>query len=130
MRRLASIIRRSGREDSIRFESDAKLVGITDDERKRLEEYARGEKGYPVDHVAAEYAWQAAKFMPDNSDETAYVLCIVGRWLQLNYPKDADRFYKALVNRCRKTSLGAEADKLRWFPGIPADAEPPFGEVP
>ncbi|MHC4741176.1 MAG: hypothetical protein ACYS8Z_04665, partial [Planctomycetota bacterium] len=118
------------RTPAIRLESDAKLVGITDDERKRLEEYAPGEEGYPVAHVAAEYAWQAAKLMPDNSDETAYVLCMAGQWLQLNYPKDADRFYKALVNRCRKTALGSEADKLRWFPGIPPDAKEPFAETP
>jgi len=33
-------------------------------------------------------------------------------------PESADRFYKSLVKRCRKTELGEEADRIRWFPKL------------
>jgi len=39
-------------------------------------------------------------------------------WIKDKEPKEADKFYKALVNRNRKTELGQHADKLRWFPDI------------
>jgi len=62
--------------------------------------------------------------MPDNSADTARVLWTAGGWLKDRDPKEADRFYKALVNRCRKTDLGREADGLRWFPkAIPGSAQ-------
>ena len=54
--------------------------------------------------------------MPDNSELTAEVLYTAGCWLKDRDPKAADRFYKALVNRCRKTPLGRAADEKRWFP--------------
>ncbi|MBI4578239.1 MAG: hypothetical protein HY718_00960 [Planctomycetes bacterium] len=31
-------------------------------------------------------------------------------------PKTANRFYKALVERCGNTKLGQGAAKRRWFP--------------
>ena len=65
---------------------------------------------------AADLAWDAALLMPDESPETAEVLCEAGRWLAPQDPKAADRFYKALVRRCGTTVLGAEADRRRWFP--------------
>ena len=61
-------------------------------------------------------AWEAAQLMPNNSDETARVLCLGGSWIKIHDPQAADVFYKALVRRCRKTAIGAEADRLRWFP--------------
>ena len=67
-------------------------------------------------YTAASLAWEAARLMPNNSDDTARVLCIAGSWLKHRDPQAADLFYKALVRRCRKTALGAEADRLRWFP--------------
>jgi hypothetical protein len=39
-----------------------------------------------------------------------------GSWIKYVDPKAADVFYKALVNRCRKTALGDAADRRRWFP--------------
>ena len=66
--------------------------------------------------VAAALAWKAALLMPDNSDETARVLCEAGTWIKIRDPQKADVFYKALVNRCRRTAIGAEADRKRWFP--------------
>jgi hypothetical protein len=61
------------------------------------------------------------ELMPDNSQETARVLCIAGSWMKGRDPNEADRFYKELVIRCPKTKLGQEADKLRWFPKIDMD---------
>jgi hypothetical protein len=75
-------------------------------------------------YLAAELAWQAAQLLPDDSDATANVLCEAGSWLKLRDPKAADRFYKALVRRCRHTELGDEADRRRWFPPV-AEAEMP-----
>jgi tetratricopeptide (TPR) repeat protein len=75
-------------------------------------------------YVAAELAWEAAALMPDESDETARVLCEAGSWLKARNPERADRYYKALVRRCGTTSLGREADRLRWFPSLTAHAEP------
>ncbi len=67
--------------------------------------------------------------MPDNSDETARVLCIAGSWLKIRDPQAADQFYKTLVRRCGKTKLGREADKLRWFPKIEIDKNKLLEEV-
>ncbi len=67
-------------------------------------------------YIAADLAWSSAELMPDESDETARRLCIAGSWIKMRAPQAADRFYKAMVNRCRSTDLGRQADLLRWFP--------------
>lgn len=74
-------------------------------------------KGY----TASALAWEAARLLPDNSDDTAGILCLGGRWIATLNPSVADLFYKALVNRNRRTALGAAADKLRWFPSVDRD---------
>ena len=57
--------------------------------------------------------------MPDNSDETARVLCeVLGYGSKIRAPRFADRFYKALVKRCPNTALGKAADEKRWFPEL------------
>jgi hypothetical protein len=66
--------------------------------------------------VAARLGWEAAELMPDQDEATAVVLCTAGTWLKAPEPKEAERFYKALVRRCGKTTLGAEAARVRWFP--------------
>jgi hypothetical protein len=38
-----------------------------------------------------------------------------GTWIKYLDPKAADRFYKSLVRRCRKTELGHTSDVKRWF---------------
>jgi hypothetical protein len=68
-------------------------------------------------YPSAILAWKAASLLPDNSDDTARVLCKGGFWIRWD-PKAADIFYKSLVRRCRKTAIGAEADRLRWFPSL------------
>lgn len=75
-------------------------------------------------YQAAFLGWEAAKLMPDNSDETARVLCRAGAWLKTIDPKTADMFYKALVRRCRHTVIGAQADRMRWFPVLDAAGNP------
>ncbi len=69
-------------------------------------------------HRAANLAWKAAKLMPDQSDETARVLCEAGGWIKARDPEAADAFYKALVIRCGHTELGTAADRKRWFPRL------------
>ena len=69
-------------------------------------------------YIAADLAWEAANLLPNNTDEKALILCRAGTWLKYVNPEAADRFYKALVRRCRKTAIGAEADRLRWFPEL------------
>jgi hypothetical protein len=69
-------------------------------------------------YTAAAIAWQAAALLPNNSDETAKVLWTAGCWLKNRDPENADVFYKSLVRRCRKTALGEEADRIRWFPEL------------
>ncbi len=75
-------------------------------------------------YQAAFLGWEAAKLMPDNSDETARVLCRSGAWLKNIDPKTADMFYKALVRRCRQTNIGVQADRMRWFPVLDAAGNP------
>lgn len=66
-------------------------------------------------------AWEAAKLPPDNDDRIVYILLQGGTFVKYRDPQFADIFYKALVCRNRKTVLGAEADKQRWFPTIDED---------
>ncbi len=69
---------------------------------------------------AADLAWDAAKLMPDQSEQTALVLAMAGNWIKNLDPKGAERFYKALVSRCGKTTLGKQASAKRWLPEIPS----------
>lgn len=82
------------------------------------------EKRFHYRWQAAALAWEAAQLMPDNSDDTARVLCTAGTWLKDRDPQAADKFYKALVRRCRKTAIGNQADKMRWFPVLDENGNP------
>jgi len=77
------------------------------------------DKRFHYRYQAADLAWQAAALMPDESDQTAEVLCTAGTWLKARDPAAADRFYKALCARCGKTTLGQQAIALHWFPDLP-----------
>jgi hypothetical protein len=76
------------------------------------------DKRFHYRYTAAQLGLEAAKLLPDNDDETALVLCTAGSWLKYCDPKAADPYYKTLVRRCRKTVIGKEADRIRWFPRI------------
>jgi len=112
-------------------ESENQIIRSTSDETRRTRQHvAVPNLRYHYRYTATQHAWRAAKLMPDNSEETARVLCIAGSWLKAKDPNEADRFYKALVLRCRKTKLGQEADKLRWFPKIEMSAKKLLEETP
>lgn len=98
--------------------------------RPRADELARyarhnadPETRFHYRYQAASLAWEAAKLLPDNNDLTAYILWQGGCFLKARDPDTADLFYKALVNRNRRTALGAEADRQRWFPRIDEDGK-------
>lgn len=102
--------------------AELNLVAASPDELRRGQEHAPNpERRFHYRYLAASLAMDAARLMPDNSDDTARVLCLAGTWLKSHDPKMADLFYKALVRRCRQTALGAEADRRRWFPTLDAD---------
>ena len=67
---------------------------------------------------AADLIWEAAKLMPDNTDELARLLVRGGMIRKWYDAPAADKYYKALVHRCGKTLIGQQADKLRWFPEL------------
>jgi hypothetical protein len=98
---------------------DTKINLASDDEIGRAVRHGiEPDKRCHYRYQAADLAWEAAELMPDNSDETARVLWTAGTWLKNRDPQAADKFYKALARRCRKTALGNQADKMRWFPEL------------
>jgi hypothetical protein len=106
-----------------------KITPSTAQEMQRTKQTMPPDKKFHYRYIAAEFAWQAAELMPDNSDQTARVLCIAGLWMSAKEAAAADKFYKALVSRNRKTELGQQADKLRWFPDIVFDGDSLLNEV-
>ena len=99
----------------------AEIAPSSTNEVERTQQTIPPENKFNYRYLATDLAWQAALLMPNNSDQTASVLCIAGSWIKAKDPQGADKFYKALVNRNRKTALGQEADKLRWFPTVTSD---------
>ena len=105
--------------------NDMKKIKISDLEKERLKTApTKPVKRFHYKYTASEIAWRAIKLMPKNDEEAARRLIIAGNWLKAKDPKFADKFYKELVNKCGKTELGKEADKLRWFPELPKKSEP------
>jgi len=105
-------------------ESSTLLRASVDELRRASEPAAVPDTRYHYRYMAAAMGWQAALLMPDNSDATARVLCEAGTWIKYLDPQRADVFYKALVRRCRKTAIGDQADKMRWFPVLDANGKP------
>jgi len=98
--------------------NDSILSATPDELHRYAAHHADPEARFHYRYQAAFIALEAAKLMPNNSDATARVLCTAGSWLKMRDPQTADLFYKALVRRCRKTAIGAEADRKRWFPEL------------
>jgi LysM repeat protein len=95
----------------------AVVVRPTDDELRRNAGHVPDpDERFHYRYQAARLAWEAAKLLPDNDNFTAQILWQGGSFLKHRDPEYADIFYKALVRRNRKTVLGAEADRQRWFP--------------
>ena len=97
--------------------SRAVAHGVAPDERWHYRELS-----LRLRDEAGDLAWEAAKTMPDNADDTARFLCIAGQWKRALAAQD--KFYKTLVNRCRKTAIGAQADRMRWFPKLDENGNP------
>jgi hypothetical protein len=93
-------------------------VASTNEIQRAAKHMADPERRFHYRYQAAVLAWEAAKLMPNHSDDTAFVLWTAGSWLKVRDPLTADIFYKALVRRCGRTALGAEADLKRWFPAL------------
>ena len=103
--------------DSRATNTSTNLVFASEDELGRARQQGVvPEARFHYRYQAAELAWQAAALMPNNTDETARVLCTGGSWLKNIDSQKADVFYKSLVRRCRKTDIGQTADRMRWFP--------------
>jgi hypothetical protein len=101
-------------------EARTKSTWASDDERRRVAASAPvPDRRHHYRWRAADLLWKAAKFLPDNDERTARALWEGGRLLANRDAAGADKFYKALVNRCRNLPIGQEADRLRWFPPRP-----------
>ncbi|MFO1514418.1 MAG: LysM domain-containing protein [Verrucomicrobiota bacterium] len=99
-------------------------IASTDELNRAAQHRADPEVRFHYRYQAAFLAWEAAKLMPNNSEETSRVLCTAGTWLKRRDPDTADIFYKALVRRCRKTAIGEQADRMRWCPVLDEHGEP------
>ena len=145
--RLRTTDPKEPRDDSHRTAERSTLSGSSPDERRRIGEHrSKPDHRFHYRYIAADLAWEGAQLMPNDGDDTARLLWQAGTWLKARDPVAADRFYKALVRRCRHTALGQAADQLRWFPltdtpvlnppaPVPADeapveAEPDQGSAP
>ena len=78
------------------------------------------EKRFHYRYHAADIAWRAAQFLPDNDQRLAEMLDLAGRWIASRDPQAADRFYQALESRCAGTEIGRRATSRRWFVDIAA----------
>ena len=94
----------------------AQFVATREERDRASNPAAKVQKRWHYRYVAADLAWRAAALMPDQSDATAKLLCTAGGWIKGNDPAAANRFYRALVQRCDQTELGRQAKQLKWFP--------------
>ncbi|MCP4645122.1 MAG: hypothetical protein GY851_32070 [bacterium] len=93
---------------------------IPTEEAKRYRAHApTPDKRFHYRYKAADLMWECAKLLPDNDPMTAKALYTGGMYIAKRDPEAADKFYKALVRRCRKLPIGQQADEARWFPKEP-----------
>ena len=91
------------------------------EERERAAKHrANPAKRFHYRYRAADLARQAAKLLPDGTEEKARILASAGSWLAGKDPTAALPFYRELIRCCRATPLGREAAERRWFPEAPA----------
>ncbi len=108
-----------GSTEEARTAARTPIFPATDDEKWRTRRYrAAYNHRFHYRFTAADLAWKAAHILPRNAPESAEILCIAGSWLKNKVPKEADRFYKALVRRNPNVPLAQEADKRHWFPEV------------
>jgi hypothetical protein len=87
----------------------------TSDELVRVENAKVPGKRYHYRYRAAELGWWAASLMPNDSDETARVLHTSGLWIKNHDPREANKFYQAIVIRCGNTAPGKATAAKGWF---------------
>ena len=108
-----------------RTNEETRLYVPSADELQRYTRHdVEPEERYHYRFLAADLAVEAAGFMPDNSDDTARLLCTAGSWIKYRDPQKADPIYKELVTRCRYTQIGRQADLMRWFPVLDDSGHP------
>ena len=103
---------------------DRMLIASEDENRRAAANVVTPDHRFHYRYKAGSFAWAAARLLPDDSDETARMLCLAGSWLKNRDPGTADLFYKSLVRRCRHTVIGAQADRMRWFPDLDTNGIP------
>lgn len=109
------------------FPQDRAIPVISRDELRRVESHPLPNNcRFHYRYTAADLAWQSAALLPDNDPSLAPLLNTAGQWLAARDPVQADRFYQAMVRRCKETDLGKAADKKRWF----LQELEPLGELP
>ncbi len=92
------------------------LSASTDEKRRINHHLPTPSTRFHYRRVAADLMWECAEFSPDNDPLTAAALYYGGVYLKDRDPKRADRYYKALVRRCKRLPFRQEADRRRWFP--------------
>ncbi|MFK7849971.1 MAG: hypothetical protein AB8D78_03235 [Akkermansiaceae bacterium] len=89
---------------------------VSPDEMIRIRKHSVDiQKRFHYRYQAAGLAWEAGKALPENHPLLARLYNTAGTWIANRDPKSADRFYKAMVQRCEDTEEGRAADKKRWF---------------
>lgn len=85
--------------------------------------WSKNYRGHPW-FDAARLADEAAALLPRNNELAATMLCDAGCWLEDDFPKWADDYYKKLVRRHPNIELAQQADRKRWFPKAKWQAHP------
>lgn len=105
------------------------VPAVSRDEVRRLAPHAAaGELRFHYRYTAADIAWRAAGLLPDNDPRTLFVLHQAGSWLAPRDPQAAERFYLAMIRRCRELPEWPELDRRRWF--LPEPPENPLPALP
>ena len=65
--------------------------------------------------IAGALAIKAAALLPNNSEETADVINMAGRWTKEQDEKVADKYFDLLEERAGETDIGRAAAARRWF---------------
>ena len=108
-----------------RTNGNPRLLAPSADELRRAAEHdLEPDVRFHYRFQAADLAVEAASLMPDNTAETAQVLCMAGTWIKNRDVVRADVIYKLLVRRCRETEIGSQADARRWFPVLDRAGHP------
>lgn len=92
----------------------------TSEEKKRIQ--ANGivpDERFHYRYLAAEMAMDAAKLLPDNTEELADVINTAGGWVKDRNEKKAGRYYEVLETRCANTEIGRQVMAQRWFAEVP-----------